>query len=82
MKAPIKQEAPNGSWFAVVTLAIAAFIFNTTEFVPVGLLPDIATGFNMDISRTWLLMTLYAWAVTLFSLPLTMLTARFDRRRL
>ena len=82
MKAPIKQDAPNGSWFAVVTLAIAAFIFNTTEFVPVGLLPDIATGFNMDISRTGLLMTLYAWAVTLFSLPLTMLTARFDRRRL
>jgi DHA1 family L-arabinose/isopropyl-beta-D-thiogalactopyranoside export protein-like MFS transporter len=36
----------------------------------------------MDISRTGLLMTLYAWAVTLFSLPLTMLTARFDRRRL
>lgn len=82
MKAPIKQEVTNGSWFAVITLAIAAFIFNTTEFVPVGLLPDIADGFGMDISRTGLLMTLYAWAVTLFSLPLTMLTARFDRRRL
>lgn len=36
----------------------------------------------MDISRTGLLMTIYAWAVTIFSLPLTMMTARFERRRL
>lgn len=82
MKAPIKQEAASDSWFAVITLAVAAFIFNTTEFVPVGLLPDIAEGFSMDIAHTGLLMTLYAWAVTIFSLPLTMLTAGFERKRL
>lgn len=82
MKAPVKQEAPSGSWFAVIILAVAAFIFNTTEFVPVGLLPDIAAGFSMDIAHTGLLMTLYAWAVTIFSLPLTMLTAGLERRRL
>lgn len=82
MKAPIKQDVANDSWFAVITLAVAAFIFNTTEFVPVGLLPDIAEGFRMDIARTGLLMTLYAWAVTIFSLPLTMLTANFERKRL
>ncbi|MDO5668341.1 MAG: sugar transporter [Alcaligenaceae bacterium] len=82
MKAPLKQTTANGSWFAVIALSVAAFIFNTTEFVPVGLLPDIAEGFSMDIARTGLLMTLYAWAVTLFSLPLTMLTASFERKRL
>ncbi|NLA50646.1 MAG: sugar transporter [Alcaligenaceae bacterium] len=82
MKAPIKQEAASESWFAVITLAVAAFIFNTTEFVPVGLLPDIAQGFSMDVAHTGLLMTIYAWAVTIFSLPLTMLTVRLERRRL
>ncbi|WP_306575818.1 sugar transporter [Oligella urethralis] len=82
MKEPVKQATPKGSWFAVITLAVAAFIFNTTEFVPVGLLPDIAAGFSMDIASTGLLMTLYAWAVTIFSLPLTMVTAGVERRRL
>ena len=82
MNPPIKHKTAPESWFAVIALAVAAFIFNTTEFVPVGLLPDIADGFSMDISHTGLLMTIYAWAVAIFSLPLTMLTARFERRRL
>ena len=76
------RERPEHSWFAVITLSIAAFIFNTTEFVPVGLLPNIAASFDMDVAHTGLIMTVYAWAVTLFSLPLTMLSARFERRGL
>ncbi|UOO89417.1 sugar transporter [Vitreoscilla massiliensis] len=76
------KARPEHSWFAVITLSIAAFIFNTTEFVPVGLLPNIAASFDMDVAHTGLIMTVYAWAVTLFSLPLTMLSARFERRGL
>lgn len=78
----LKRPRPEHSWFAVITLSIAAFIFNTTEFVPVGLLPNIASSFDMDVAHTGLIMTVYAWAVTLFSLPLTMLSARFERRGL
>ena len=78
----LKRPRPEHSRFAVITLSIAAFIFNTTECVPVGLLPNIASSFDMDVAHTGLIMTVYAWAVTLFSLPLTMLSARFERRGL
>ncbi|MDF7670298.1 sugar transporter [Orbaceae bacterium ESL0721] len=69
-------------WSSILCLAFAAFVFNTTEFVPVGLLPNIAESFNMDVSHAGLLLTVYAWSVSLLSLPLTILTVRMDRRQL
>lgn len=69
-------------WLPVICLAFSAFVFNTTEFVPVGLLPSIAKSFDMDVAHTGLLITGYAWVVTIMSLPLTVLTATFERRKL
>lgn len=69
-------------WSTILCLAFAAFVFNTTEFVPVGLLPNIAESFSMDVAHAGLLLTIYAWSVTLLSLPLTILTDKMDRRRL
>ncbi|RKS87785.1 DHA1 family L-arabinose/isopropyl-beta-D-thiogalactopyranoside export protein-like MFS transporter [Orbus hercynius] len=70
------------AWSAILCLAFAAFIFNTTEFVPVGLLPNIAASFDMTVGHTGLLITIYAWAVSLLSLPLTIITAKFERKHL
>lgn len=70
------------AWLAVLSLTFAAFVFNTTEFVPVGILPDIAQSFSMDVAHTGLLITGYAWCVTLMSLPLTVWTAKIERKKL
>ena len=70
------------AYVRVTLLAVAAFIFNTTEFIPVALLSDIAADFEMDATSVGLIITVYAWAVSILSLPLMLLTSKLERKRL
>ena len=50
---------------ALLALAIGAFAIGTTEFVVMGMLPEIAEGLGVSVSAVGILISAYAVGVVL-----------------
>ena len=81
---PVNDNMKTGikGWLPVIGLAFSTFIFNTSEFIPIGLLSDIAADFSITESNAGMLITVYAWVVALASLPLMLTFAKTENKRL
>ena len=62
------------------TLALAAFAIGTSEFIIVGLLPDLARDLHVSIPSAGLLVTGYALGVVIGAPILAVATARVPRK--
>lgn len=73
---------PRETLAAVGGLTCAAFIFNSSEFMPIGLLTDIASSFSISEATCGIMISIYAWAVMALSLPLMLAACHVPPRRL
>ncbi|MGY1832297.1 MFS transporter [Geodermatophilus sp. SYSU D01180] len=67
---------------ALVALALGGFAIGTTEFVTMGLLPDIADGVGVDIPTAGHVISAYALGVVVGAPVIAALGARLPRRAL
>ncbi|WOD15420.1 MFS transporter [Paraburkholderia kirstenboschensis] len=77
------DDAPSSSlrsWLAVVAVAIGAFAFVTTEFLPVGLLPRIAADLGVSPGTAGLMVTVPGVIAAISAPGLMLVAGRMDRR--
>ncbi len=67
---------------ALLALALGGFAIGTTEFVTMGLLPDIAEGIDESIPTTGHLITAYAFGVVVGAPVIVSLGARLPKKEL
>jgi DHA1 family inner membrane transport protein len=69
-------------WGGLIVLAVSVFLSVTAEMIPTGLLPEMSAGLGVSESQVGLLISFFAFAVVLTSVPLTFLFRRVPRHLL
>ena len=64
----------------LLALAIAAFGIGTSEFIIMGLLPDLADDYRVSIPKAGILVTGYALSVTIGAPLVAIATSRLERK--
>src|SRR5580700_5887954 len=65
----------------LLALAVSAFGIGTSEFIIMGLLPDLAHSFQVSIPKTGILVSGYALSVTLGSPLVALALSHMERKR-
>lgn len=73
---------PHGLAWALFALAIGGLGIGTGEFVPMGLLPDVADGINASVTTTGHVISAYALGVVVGAPLLGVLGSKTPRRKL
>ena len=68
-------------WLPLIGLVLSVFIFNMSEFTPVGLLTNIATDLEVSESKAGMIISFYAWVVAIISLPMMLLFVKTEYKR-
>lgn len=76
------SSMPLSNWLPLLGLTVSAFIFNSSEFMPIALLTDIAGTFSLTEAEAGMLIVWYAWAVMILSLPLMVLASSMEMKKL
>jgi DHA1 family inner membrane transport protein len=79
--APSRQHKNILTRTPLMALAVAAFGIGTSEFIIMGLLPNLAKDLRVSIPKAGALVTAYALSVTLGSPLVAIATARLERKR-
>ncbi|RKN45620.1 MFS transporter [Streptomyces hoynatensis] len=80
LPAPLGDLGPRAAAAVVVSMAVAAFCFVTTENLPIGLLSPIAEDLGASEAAVGLLVTGYGLTVAVVSVPAARLTLGLPRR--
>ncbi|RZG75847.1 MFS transporter [Acinetobacter wuhouensis] len=82
---PQNLETPpssQGSWVALLTVAITAFALVTSEFLPIGVINNISADLNVSVGTAGLVITLPGIMAALAAPLLPVLVKNLDRRYL
>lgn len=66
-------------WPALITMTVAVFVVVSGEMMPTAVLPQLAAGLDVSLSRAGLLVSAWALTVVVASFPLVRVTARMPR---
>ena len=78
----MKTKMSLKEWLPLIGMTISAFLVNTSEFMPIGLLTDISKDFNITAAQAGVMITAYSWTVTLLSLPLMLVACKIKPKKL